>query len=182
MKNNMKKALVALLLLLTASVGRAQLLSVKTNLLMDAACVGNLGLELATGNRTSVAIDGYYSYKIYGTPARNYAFEPQFRYWINGRTFSNWYVGVGPHIGHFNIEAKKHHYVGTTYGAGANFGYDLWLSTHFSLDFHAGLGAYRYMNDRTDYNSAYEISEKYEKKGWTLLPYQVGISLVYVIK
>ena len=69
--------------------GKAQLIAVKTNALMDVAMVPNLGLEIATGNSTSLCINGFASWNMYGMPAKTYGIVPEFRYWPHWHTMTS---------------------------------------------------------------------------------------------
>lgn len=178
----MKRLLVALMLLSSACALRAQMLAIKTNALMDALMIPNLGVEVATGNKTSVAINGFASWSIYGMKAETYGLVPEFRYWFAGNTFSKIFLGAGVTLAHYNINSGGTVYDGYTYGPGINVGYDMWLSRHFSVEFHGGVGLYRYSHSRHADTDILPELPAHNAKGWTVLPYQLGISLIYVIK
>lgn len=178
----MKKILVVLLLLLANSSVKAQMLALKTNALMDVLMVPNIGLEIATGNKTSLCANGFASWSIYGMKAQTYGFIPEFRYWLSGNTFSKLFLGVGATLAHYDIDISENNYYGSTYGAGLNIGYDLWLSKHFTVEFHGGVGMYYYHHARTGKNDILPENRTYNDSGWTVLPYQLGISFVYIIK
>ncbi len=178
----MKKILVLILLVMTSMAGRAQMLALKTNALMDVAMVPNLGLEIATGNRTSLAANGFASWNIYGMRAKTYGFIPEFRYWLSGNTFSKLFLGAGATLAHYDLTAGNTSYYGSAYGAGLNVGYDCWLSRHFSVEFHAGVGMYYYHHARTGAGDILPENPPYNDQGWTVLPYNIGISFVYIIK
>lgn len=178
----MKKILVVVLFVMTSMAGRAQMLALKTNALMDVGMIPNIGLEIATGNRTSLSANGFASWNIYGMKAKTYGFIPEFRYWLSGNTFSKLFLGVGATLAHYDLTAAKVNYYGSAYGAGLNVGYDYWLSKHFSVEFHGGVGMYYYHHARTGENDILPENRKYNDQGWTVLPYNIGISFVYVIK
>lgn len=144
------KKLLAVIILLNASVAaRAQMLALKTNALMDAGMVPNIGLEIATGNRTSLCANGFASWNIYGMKAEAYGVIPEFRYWLSGITFSKLFIGAGATLAHYDVTAAGTNYRGSAYGAGLSIGYDCWLSKHFSVEFHGGAGMYYYHHART---------------------------------
>ena len=87
-RHNMRRLFLIAVLIMPCSFLKAQMLALKTNALMDAALVPNIGLELATGNKTSLAANGFASWNIYGMKAKTYGFAPEFRYWLSGNTFS----------------------------------------------------------------------------------------------
>lgn len=177
-----KKVLFFFFLILSSSALKAQMLALKTNALMDAALVPNVGLEIATSNNTSLCANGFASWNIYGMKAETYGFIPEFRYWLSGNTFSKLFLGVGATLAHYDVSVSDTNYYGSAYGAGLNIGYDYWLSDRFSVEFHGGVGLYYYHHARTrGYEIVDEIPE-YNDAGWTVLPYQLGISFVYIIK
>lgn len=178
----MKKILVVLMLVMAIMPVKAQMLALKTNALMDVAMVPNIGLEIATGNKTSLCANGFASWNIYGMKAKTYGFIPEFRYWLSGNTFSKLFLGVGATLAHYDIDISENNYNGSTYGAGLNIGYDYWLSDHFSVEFHGGVGMYYYHHARTGKNDILPENQAYNDRGWTVLPYQLGISFVYIIK
>lgn len=178
----MKRILVVLLLMTTACAAKAQLLAVKTNALMDVAMVPNLGIEVATGNNTSLCVNGFASWSIYGMTAKTYGVIPEFRYWLSGTPFSNFFIGGGVALAHYDITVSETRYNGATYGFGLNFGYDMWLSNHFTVEFHGGVGLYHLSHSRTGINDILPEIPEINSKGWSVLPYQLGVSFVYIIK
>lgn len=178
----MKKILVVLLLMTCPVAVSAQMLAMKTNAMMDVAMVPNIGLEIATGNNTSLCANGLASWNIYGMKAKTYGFIPEFRYWLSGNTFSKWFLGVGATFAHYDMDIAENNYLGSAYGAGLNVGYDCWLSKRISIEFHGGVGLYYYHHARTGKDDNLPSPHKYNDSGWTVLPYQLGISFVYIIK
>ena len=178
----MKKIFVAILLMTASMAVRAQMLAVKTNALMDVGMIPNVGIEIATGNRTSLCANGFASWNIYGNKAETYGVIPEFRYWLSGNTFSRLFIGVGATFAHYDIAVARKKYNGSAYGAGLNIGYDYWLSKHFSVEFHGGVGAYYYHHARLGEHDVVSANPVYNDKGLTVLPYNLGISFVYVIK
>lgn len=177
-----KKIIVAVLLIAVGTTVKAQMLAVKTNALMDVALVPNLGFEVATGSRTSICANGFASWNIYGMKAKTYGFIPEFRYWLSGNTFSKLFLGACAMLAHYDLTASKTNYVGSTYGVGLNMGYDYWLSKRISVEFHAGVGVFYYHHARTGEDDILPEVPKYNDRGWTVLPYQLGISFIYIIK
>lgn len=177
-----KKILVVALLAMTSSIAHGQLIAVKTNALMDVAMAPNIGLEVALGNNISVAANGFASWNIYGMKAKTYGFIPEFRYWLYGNTFSKLFVGAGATMAHYDVSVSDYNYYGSTYGIGVNVGYNLWLSKHWSVEFHGGVGGYYYHHARTEMSVPIPELPEYNASGWTVLPYQLGISFVYIIK
>jgi hypothetical protein len=178
----MKKLLVVLMLMSASGAVRAQMLAVKTNALMDLGTVANLGLEVATGSRTSVCVNGFGSWNIYGLYAKTYGVSPEFRYWMSGNTFSKFFMGVGATLMHFDVIAKQIRFRGSAVGPGLNFGYSLWLSNHFSVEFHGGVGVYYNAYSRTKTDDILPTIPDINQRTWQVYPYQLGVSFVYIIK
>mgnify|MGYP003298511086 FL=1 len=179
----MKKILVAILMMASfCAEGKAQLIAVKTNALMDVAMVPNLGLEVATSSSTSLCMNGFASWKVYGMQAKTYGIVPEFRYWLSGSTFNKFFIGAGATLAHYDIVAREIRYNGSSYGIGLNFGYDMWLSKHFTVEFHGGVGMYHHAHSRTSIHDNLPDLPKINSRGWSALPYQIGVSFVYIIK
>jgi len=157
------------------------MLGLKTDLVLDAACTPNLSLEIATSSKTSVIMTGFASWKVWGKPMRNYGIMPEFRYWFSGRTYNRWFVGVGALAAAYDIEHHGKTYQGDTYGGGLTFGYDFWLGKHWALDVHAGVSVNYYEHSRTPIGIDATL-DPYDRHGVTVMPYQLGVSLVYIIK
>ena len=181
----MRKILLTMLICLAAhGATRAQMLALKTNALYDLALVPNIGIEVATGSKTSVAVNGFATWYILGmSHAKAWGFVPEFRYWFSGSTFSKFYVEAGATIARFKVCPSATIYNGSAYGAGINVGYNYWLTKRISVDFHGGVGLYyhshaRYLNTDQDLP---EIPD-HNYKGWVVLPYQIGVSFVYILK
>ena len=132
-------------------------LSLRSNLLFDAAAVPNIGLSANLGSGWSVAVDGH------NADWRNSAHD---RYWrIQGaelsvrkaltftstpQSSSHWFLEIYAQIFRYNICLGKTGYLSgrsaarffdyPTVGAGIGGGYSLSLSPLLSLDFSLGLG------------------------------------------
>ena len=86
--------LIFLFMALGASQLRAQLIAVKTDALWDCAMVPNLGIELVTGERTSVGLSAFGSKNPWGKDISLVAVMPEFRYWFSGRPMNKHFVGL----------------------------------------------------------------------------------------
>ena len=90
----MAAALGLLLLVAFPQKGAAQRLAVKANVLSLAALTPDVGIEVVTGERTSVALSVLGHYNPYGLKSKMLAVQPEFRFWLNGRPLTREYVGV----------------------------------------------------------------------------------------
>lgn len=159
----------------------AQLVSVKTNVLKDAFCVPNLDLSVTTGKSTALSASLFGSKKVLGNKVDMWGVKPEFRYWISGRTYTGYFVGVSVTGISYDINWKSEIYQGDAIGAGLTFGYDIYLAKHLTLDLHGGFGAFYYRHQ--SYNeSAPLLKDSFREHGITTLPYDIGVSIVYIIK
>lgn len=148
---------------------------------MDVACIPNVNLEVALSSRVSLNASVFGSWSIYGMKAKTYGVMPEMRVWLNGTPFNRWFVGVGALAAHYDTEFSQC-YVGNALGAGLTFGYDFHISKHFTIDVHAGLAGCYYKHRRSYKGDILPDPKEYDVSGVTLLPYQIGVSFVYVIR
>lgn len=185
----MKRLLLFFSIIMICLSGRAQLVAVKTNGLMDLAMVPNASLEVATSGRTSVAFEFAGSRWCYGKYVRTLSAAPEFRFWFGGRTFDRFFIGAGFQGLHYSIQHKKEMRRGDSFGPGISFGYDWYINSHLAIDFHSGIGAFYYkqrhsaldelVNDNPVYHSP---QNEYNERGCRILPFKLGVSVVYIIK
>lgn len=164
MSKQMRKWAVAFLLLVTSVPGWAQLdsLSVRTNLLWDAAAEPNLGLEVPLSRRFSLGVDaGLKSWPRWwvgdtdavNNPShwRNFAVVPEARFYPD-RVYEGWYVGADLVYTHFNVgnvkfplglypQTREHRVQGDFLGVGILAGYSWWLGRHWRVEVQAGVAA-----------------------------------------
>lgn len=191
----MKRILFLILLCFSLSAARAQMVALKTNALMDVACAPNLTLEVATSSNTSLSMQAYGMwdtwYKDFTDLKKSkvYGFAPEFRYWFGGRAFDRFFLGGGAKFVHYSMIWGDNDRNGAAVGLGLTFGYDLYLGRHFVIDFHAGMGGMQYFEHhkvRTDATGEQYLggttSNGFKEHGFSLIPYQIGVSFVYLIK
>ena len=80
----------------------AQQVGIKTNALMWAAATPNLGCEVVVGEHSSIDLSTFGHINPYGLDSRILAFQPEFRYWFNGRPMIREYIGIStiPQVAH----------------------------------------------------------------------------------
>lgn len=157
------------------------MLGVKTNLLKDAMCMPNLSVEFSTGSRTSLSLEVFGSKKVWGHRFETIGAAPELRWWFGGRTFDRFFLGVGVKGMHYDFAWKEERRRGDTAGLGLTFGYDFYLGRHFSIDLSAGIGAMAYWQQHC-FESDIAAPLVYRENGINIVPYQVGVSLIYIIK
>ena len=159
----------------------AQLISVKTNVLMDALFVPNLDLSITTGKSTAISASVFGSKKVLGNKVDMWGVKPEFRYWISRRTHTGYFVGLSVTGVSYDINWKREVYQGDALGGGLIFGYDIYLAKHFTLDLHGGFGAF-YYRQQAFYEGDRLLKEDFREHGIATIPYDLGISLVYIFK
>ena len=180
----MNRRLFSIIVLVVVSswqVCHAQLISVKTNLLQDVLFIPNIELSITTGNRTAVGATVFCAKKVLGQQMNMWGVKPEFRYWISGRTHTGFFVGVSATGVSYDINWKSELYKGDALGAGITFGYDIYLSPHLTLDLHGGCGAFYYRHEAS-FEGDILKRENYREHGIVMIPYDLGVSLVYIFK
>lgn len=159
----------------------AQLISVKTNVLMDALMVPNLDISVTTGKSTAISASVFGSKKVLGNKVDMWGVKPEFRYWISGRTFTGYFVGVSAMGVSYDIKWKREIYKGDAFGGGLIFGYDVYLGKHWTLDLHGGFGAL-YYRQQAYLEGDKIVGKDYRENGVVSVPYDLGVSVVYIFK
>ncbi|WP_028909734.1 DUF3575 domain-containing protein [Prevotella sp. AGR2160] len=184
----MKKIMLSILTVLCASTVEAQMITVSNNLLLDAGKVPNLGIEMTTGNRTTVGINGFYGRQPMLTDGGHlWGIRPEWKYYLSGRPLHGLYVGVGGMAVVYDLKIKRKYYDGNAIGGGMLLGYVLNLSKRVNIDFHSGFGFLTYKQKEYfegDNYDDYTVDGKVvaNAKGSWLLPVDFGITLSYIIR
>lgn len=186
----MKRRILYIALLLTLLcplAGKAQLIAVKTDGLKWALMTPNVGLELVIGERTSLDFSLYGTNNPWGKDVKMFAFQPEFRYWFNGRPMVREYIGVGLLAETHDITWGRHIYKGDALGAGLTFGYVFDLTKRLNLELYAGFGAVAYFQKEYYINDNYEDYEngagsKNNSTGYILVPTKLGVAVSYILK
>lgn len=188
----MKRLLwIGLILVMIGLSGNAQQVAVKTNLLYDAAATLNLGCEVALQKRISLDISGGYNPFTFSDDKsmKHWFVQPEVRYWLHG-VFNGHYIGVHAHYMDYDLAGKSYFfgnmksgycYDGFAYGAGISYGYQLYLSPRWNIEFTVG-GGYTYFEyDKYEYpQKEGDWLGKFRNRYWGFT--KAGISIVYIIK
>jgi len=171
---------------------QAQLVVANTELTSDALMAPNVGIEIVTGNLSSVGLNVLYSPGIMGKEAKITAIQPEYRYWFSGRPIHQWFVGLGGIGVLFDVKRHGKVYDGYGFGLGLTFGYvwnlNIGKEKRLSLDFHGGFGGIFYnrkeyfKTDNYDIDYTTDGSVQANAKGYYLLPTRIGISISYILK
>lgn len=187
MLNSIKTTLILLLIPLGIQTLHAQQVAVKTNGLMLLAGTPNLGCELVTGEHSSMDFSVFGHYHPYGLDSKLLGFQPEYRYWFNGRPMIREYIGVAALGATYDMHFGENVYDGDAVGLGITAGYSLSLSKRWNLDFYGGFGAVVFWQKQYYKNDNYEDyftdgSVKTNAHGYKLLPVKLGVSISYIIK
>lgn len=174
--------------LLGHTTGMAQMLSLRTNLLWDALEAPSLGMEISTGNSTSLGLNiSYARHPLYAKSSRIILVQPEWRYYLSRRTMHGTYMGIGAVGADYDLQWKGKRYNGDAAGAGFTVGCMVTLASRLNLDLHAGVGAVAYRQkeyyEGDNYND-YSLNSnvKTNANGYALLPTDFGITLSYILK
>lgn len=167
--------------------------AIKTNLLYDATATINVGVEIATGARTTLDVSGSYNNWTNSDTRkfRHWFYQPEFRLW-NCERFNKGFWGVHAHYGQYNVGGKlpfgiapksvyaRHRYEGWFVGAGISYGYHWMLGGRWAAEASVGAGY-----ARLDY-SKFECERCAEKLGRETKHYfgptKLAVTLLRIIK
>lgn len=158
---------------------KAQVVTVKTNLLGWATTNMNVGVGMSVAPRWSLQLDAMYNPWIFNNNKKiqNLTFSPGVRYWTK-ETYMKHFIGVNAIASQYHMGWNKYRYKGNAYGLGASYGYAKMLSARLNLEFEVGLGVV--YADYTKYRCE-KCGEKIgDKKGIRFTPNKVAVSLVYI--
>lgn len=108
---------------------------------MLAAMMPNVGCEFVVGERSSIDLSAFGSINIYGNKAKMIGFQPEYRYWFNGRPMTREFIGVAALGASYDITWGRHIYQGDAAGAGITFGYCFNLNKRLNIECYGGFGA-----------------------------------------
>jgi hypothetical protein len=185
-----KFGLIFLFVFLVSWIASSQYMALKTNILYAAATTPNLGLEMVAGRHFTVDISGNYNPWNFskGHSVKHWLVQPEFRYWPVEK-FDGHFLGVHAYYMDYVFKdvwlpvgmKRGQGFDGMAYGAGISYGYQLYLSTRWNLEFTAGFGYGSYKYDKfslEEEESAYLGLYRTDYIGVT----KVGISIIYLLK
>lgn len=186
-----RRILLAVVFMGLTMVTRAQMFVVGTEATSDLLMAPSLGLELVTGNYSSVALNGFHcsgSWLGMLKDAKITALQPEYRYWFSGRPIHKWFVGVGGLGALYDITYKGKVYDGYALGVGLTYGYVINLTRRLNIDIHSGFGVVMYNRkeyyQHDSYDTYYTLDgqQRANAKGYYLLPTRIGVSVTYILK
>lgn len=182
------RKLILLLALTLGTLGmKAQIIAVNTDVVSDAMLAPNLGVELGMNSRSSLSVNALFGNKILGKDIKLAAVQPEWRYYLSGRTMYHHFIGIGALATSYNMKVDDRVYNGDGAGLGVTFGYVLPLTNRLSIDFHAGCGmlVYRQKEHHVDEDYSQYMDGEQEvanSHGTGIWPTRIGISLTYILK
>lgn len=184
-----KLYLILLICLCTGGSIQSQVVAVKTNLLYDATTTIGLGAEVAFNKHLSLDISGGYNpWDLSGDKSmKHWLVQPEFRYWLHER-FNGHFLGVHGVYADYDIAGKNllgvmksgYAYEGNAYGGGVSYGYQLYLSPHWNVEFTAGVGYICFDYDKSAFPDKGEPAGRYRNNYFG--PTKLGVSIMYIIK
>lgn len=175
------------LLLLGGEEARAQQFAIKANALNWALCTPDLGVEIVTGEHTSLSISATGHYKPYGMNSTLFLLQPEFRYWFNGRPLTREFVGLTAFATTYDMTFSKKVFDGEAFALGVTGGYVFDLAPRWSLELSGGFGLLFFnqkqmtIHDNYDDNFV-EESVRANSWGYKLFPVKLGVTFIYIIK
>lgn len=184
------KRLLILIMLATIACKKlqAQLVVVNTEATSDLLMAPNLGLEVVTGNHSSVGVNFLYSPKVLGFGLKLTAIQPEYRYWFSYRPINKWFIGIGGIGAMFSGPFKGKYYDGLGLGLGLTYGYVWNVTDRLNVEVHSGFGAFFYNRKEYFEGDNYDVdytdngAQRANAKGYYLLPTRIGISVSYILK
>ncbi len=179
--------MVILLCLLPAPKAAAQQVAVRANALSWALLTPELGVDVITGEHTSLVFSAFGHYKPYGVNSKMWGLQGEFRYWFNGRPLTREYIGATLVGASYDMHFTQRVYAGNAVGIGLIGGYSFILGERWSLDLTAGTGLmafhqkYYHAGDRYEDYYADEVS-KPNAWGFKFFPMKLSVAFVYIIR
>ena len=187
--------IVVMILVLSAAFcreGRAQRLAVKTNALSWAALAPDFGLEIVTGERTSLSLSVCGTDMPFNLPYQLFVIRPEYRFWFNGRPLTREYVGLSAFGARYAITlpagtGRANVFKGDGLAAGVSGGYVFNLSKRWNFELSGGTGLLLFRQKQffsTDSYEQYFVEEvsKPNTIGYKLFPVNLSASFIYIIR
>ena len=183
-----KKAVLLHLFLLVSCITGAQELAMKTNTLGWISGSMNLGLEWASGEKSTVLVQAQYNPWNLGEnkKIKHVWVQPEYRFWWKN-AFAGSFTGIHLNWANYNIGKvspitvlKDHRFQGNAIGCGITYGCQWMLGTYWNLEASLGVG-YLHIHYK---KYGPEVGDKLLKESFSnyVGPYQIGLSLSYFIK
>ena len=187
--------IIACVLVLSLFVGGqqeacAQQVGVKTNALMWAAMTPNFSCEVVVGEHSSVDLSTFGNWLAFGPKdkptfsSKILAFQPEYRYWFNGRPMVREYIGISSMIARYDVTANKYVYNGNAVSLGLTGGYAFLLGSKWRLELCGGFSLLYFNQKQYSITNDYYVDKNKAANafGYKLFPAKLGVSFTYIIK
>ena len=185
-----KRILFLFVTLFDSTLLYSQVVGVKTNLVMDAMKIINLGAEVGLSKKLTLDLYANYNPWKYKDQKmmKMLAIQPELRYWFCDK-FNGHFVGFHVHGGVYQAaainmpwgiwpELEDHRFKGNFFGAGISYGYQWILAKHWNLEGNIGVGYARVKYEQFECKTCGEkVSEGHKNY---LGPTKAAISLIYL--
>ena len=170
-----------------AQRSQAQQLGLKLNALMWAAGTPSVGMEVVLGQRSSLDLSAFGHYKPYTFDSKLIAFQPEYRYWFNGRPFTREFIGATIMVADYDITTRSYVYDGNAVSAGITGGYSFLLNKRWRLELCGGFSFLYFRQKKYYVHDNYDdyfvgTPVKANSWGYKLFPAKLGVTFTYIIK
>lgn len=159
----------------------AQQVGVKTNALMWAAATPNFGCEVVVGEHSSIDLTTFGHVNPYGLNSKILAFQPEFRYWFNGRPMVREYIGITTMFVTYDMNMKRYIYDGNALSLGVTGGYAFLLGSRWRFELCGGFSFLFFRHNHSYETDEFNV-ERANASGYKLFPAKLGVSFTYIIK
>lgn len=181
----MKKIIFLILFSATVTLGQAQKIAVKTNVI-EWAALGtiNAGAEYAFTDHWALEADVLWNPWTFSKQrsAKAWAVQAEGRYYLC-RKFYGHFFGLHAQYGNYDCGMWKYNYDGWLFGGGLSYGYTLPVAKQWRVDFNIGFGYNRMHYDKNarQYSKGdVEMFGKENRNYWGVT--RAGVNLVFIIK
>lgn len=168
----------------------AQNIAVNTDLLMDAAVIPSLGVEMTMTKRSTLGLNMMYSPNALYKAGKVFEVMPEWRFYFSGRPMYRHFVGLTAMWADYNLTFNNKHHEGNASGVGVSFGYVWNIKDRWSVDFHSSLGAAFYKQKEWENGNPHFKDQAVEDYGYVpanehgtvFVPLRLGVSVTYMIR
>lgn len=186
----MKRIVIGIAFIVAFTVTAHSQLALKTNILMDAFRLPNLGAEIGLSKKTTLEATVFYNpWKFSDSKQLKLLLvQPEFRYWLCDK-FNGHFFGVHLMGGVYNTmgfkppfglwsDMKDYRYKGNIWGGGLAYGYQFILGKHWNAEASIGFG-YAYVTyKKYPCTTCPEMVEKSHDNYFG--PTKLAVSLIYL--
>ncbi|MBR5860882.1 MAG: DUF3575 domain-containing protein [Bacteroidaceae bacterium] len=160
----------------------AQMMVVKSDIMRDVALAPNLHVDFTVGEKHTLGLGGSYGNSVLGKDINIATFDPNFRYWFNGRPFTRQYIGIDAQLAQYDVHWGRKIFDGSSFAVGLIFGHVANLSKRWNLELEGGIDILSYSHKEYYKGDVYEdYGEKNNGHGTIMCPH-LSVSFSYIIR